>query len=778
MTYPPPTYPPTAPYASLTTHYKNLVKEGRLHRYLVKALLYSDYYYHEYDTSAIVYRGRHKITGRRARSHTPASQQTSNTTTTTTASHSLQPNKSEFDEVTSSSDGSCASSAFGYMEFKTGKTTTCTAPSTDYETFIDYGESADCTKKMFDELSSTRSHKSSVLINRDSDGSFIFPSAKKSFCSVESRDSLPIHSKPIKLLLAAQTPSRESVIHTSTARLHVSGGKIKQQNSQISHTSGFDQRLNDAHMACENLLNLDDSMKFKNPLVKRATMEDRHSMPTLFVGNRFNSSDVTEVYIPAYKDKNELQTSAANRPAVKSRSSTPDSTSTTTHSSSIDLPAMVPAPDQITAELLYNFPNLDTYDEHTTKDIIKPPSMFDNSRRISLNREISPFKKHSINSDKRILSRDTVKQQKTKINDLKVKTQQTHQEQQKLLKDQKCISYQFVKLRDPNSVQPSSIQQQEVGSGPLYGGGSSSSKKCTCCSSSRCPSPRSSDSGMAGSCTISSPDPSKDKPYSPFDTEFLDHLHKHGSDGRQHNISSGNERCTRYSGGGGSIGGGSGGADDAGLGGSIVSKGNLRHSSSSHNFGRFDVVSFNKDNNHDSGQFGDSSSLNKEDGAADEDGTDREDGLSVTHIQNMFELSTSRDTVRRETRAQSAERLYENTAHNDPRYVMEIGNDAAAAAGDGVYSTGLYAHWWKKETLPGAMLRDLIVQKYNRDRERLTSCRQNIGWGSGKRFSFSNALFLFVIVEFELFSSYFFLFFINCSFSRAIIIFYFFFQAK
>lgn len=35
----------------------------------------------------------------------------------------------------------------------------------------------------------------------------------------------------------------------------------------------------------------------------------------------------------------------------------------------------------------------------------------------------------------------------------------------------------------------------------------SSSSKCKCCESSQCPSPRSSDSGMAGSCTITSPDP-------------------------------------------------------------------------------------------------------------------------------------------------------------------------------------------------------------------------------------------------------------------------------
>lgn len=34
-----------------------------------------------------------------------------------------------------------------------------------------------------------------------------------------------------------------------------------------------------------------------------------------------------------------------------------------------------------------------------------------------------------------------------------------------------------------------------------------SNSKCKCCESSQCPSPRSSDSGMAGSCTITSPDP-------------------------------------------------------------------------------------------------------------------------------------------------------------------------------------------------------------------------------------------------------------------------------
>lgn len=556
------------------------------------------------------------------------------------------------------------------MHFKTGKKSTGNE-STDYETFIDYGGAtdatdADCTKEIFDELGTK---KSSVLINRDSDGSFVIPSGHHCY-SIETRDSLPYYSKPIKLLVSSKTPSRESVVHTSTARLNI--GKLKAQPSNVvvpvvtSQISNYGKRKIGAHMACEDLVNLDESIKIKNnSLLKRSLVDERHSMPTLFVGNRFNNSDVTEVYIPTYKDKKEIkqQTSTTSRPR---EINSPDSDSTTTHSSSLDLPAIVPAPDSITAELLYNFNNHAFDDNDTKKDIIKPPSMFDNSRRISLNRDVSPFNKHSLNSDKRIAAKEgAIKKKKSTTTHTQLQPSYNTESGSSSLR--RCVSYQFVKLK---------LAAAEKTDADTPVDGECFKKKCTCCASSRCPSPRSSDSGMAGSCTISSPDPPKDKMCpSPFDTNELLNDLKHVAAGTN----------------------------------------TLRHSRSSHNFGRFDLETFNDNNNHDSGQFGDSASLNIKD--------------EPTPMQNMFALSTSRDTVKREPRCHSAERTLDGHHHSDnddpKRFVMNVYGMGSEA----IYKTGLYAHWWKKEILPNSMLRDLIV--HNRDNQKGRR-RPVVGGGSGK----------------------------------------------
>lgn len=160
----------------------------------------------------------------------------------------------------------------------------------------------------------------------------------------------------------------------------------------------------------------------------------------------------------------------------------------------------------------------------------------------------------------------------------------------------------------------------------------------------------------------------------------------------------------------------------------------LRHSSSSHNLGRFDIVAFDdldddlhsnrtindENQNHDSGQFGESTSLLTADDASDL----CDDRLSRPRMQNMFDLSTSRETVQRDARCQSAERLLETDPHADPRYVMQV-HRRELTNPPGVYRTGLYAHWWKKVQLPGAMVRDLIVQRSHRD-------RRSGAWGSGK----------------------------------------------
>lgn len=586
---------------NLTAHFKKLVKDGLGLRNIVKLLLYTECI-REIDSSTVKLRRRH----RRVERSTTDSSGKSNLSRQDALDNSD-------DELVSSSDGgsSCTQSSFGFMRFQTGKKSTLTT-ETDYETFIDYGESADCTKQIFDEC--LKRQKSSISINRDSDGSFVAVRVPGNKEAIETRDSLPMYSKPVKKVVL-KTPSRDSVVHVSTARLDI-GMKKSDNVEEIEVEKRFTEAR---HQACEDLVNLDDSLIINNPLPARAIVDERHSMPTLFVGNRFNSSDMTEVYIPSYKFKQD--NAVINKPVVESSQS---SASTTTHSSSIDLPAVVPVPDNMNVELLYNFHPFERTNQ-VKKDIIRPPSMFDNSDRISLTKEVSPFNKHLLNSDKKLNpTRQSVTKEESPRRSNSIK---------------RCISYQYLKLKY-NSPR---ADESEI------------SKKCECCSSSRCPSPRSSDSGVAGSCTISSPDP----PQNTTEPEFL------------HNVSTA-----------------------------------LRHSNSSHNFGRFGTMSFvEHDPEHDSGQFGDISLT-------------KDEFNNPLGFENMFELSTSRDTVKRQTRCQSAERSTELNRNNaDGNY-------------EAVFKTGLYAHWWKKEKLPTIMLRDLIASNRNQNQRHFP--RQLDGWGSGK----------------------------------------------
>lgn len=347
LTYPPVNYPSTSPYAGLTHHFKKLVKEGLLCRFIVKALLYPQFI-QKADTSMVVLRKRRKNSVSIIRTNSDESEELKDRN----QSHRHGTGEDDLENITDDDEddacSSCASSSFGFVHFKTGKKSN--TESTDYETFIDYGPD-DCQKSTV--------IKSSVIIDRDSDGSFIFSNSEfLTYDPQQPRDSLPIYSKPLKTALA-KLPSRDSVTHTSSARLKIG---LKPQHSETSEISDFEKRIDGSHMACEDLVNLEDSTQIKFPLEKRPTLDERHSMPTLFVGNRFNSSTTTEVYIPSYSDKKHVKQLIENsnndqRDSKGSRESrgSAESLSTTTHSSSIDLPAIVPASDQLTAELLYNF---------------------------------------------------------------------------------------------------------------------------------------------------------------------------------------------------------------------------------------------------------------------------------------------------------------------------------------------------------------------------------------------------------------------------------------
>jgi hypothetical protein len=166
------------------------------------------------------------------------------------------------------------------------------------------------------------------------------------------------------------------VIHLTTAKMNLL--EIKQKSEQ-SQTSSFEHKLSGGgwnNMACEDLLNIDESMKIHKGNVKQKPFQEKHhSMPVQFVGNRFNQSSLTEIYIPSCRGNGEGNT--RNQLATPCNSFDEEKS---THSSSVEVPQRremtIDAPDQLTAEILYNLSGL--------------------------SRDASPFKTHSINSDKRM----------------------------------------------------------------------------------------------------------------------------------------------------------------------------------------------------------------------------------------------------------------------------------------------------------------------------------------------------------------------------------------
>lgn len=632
----------------------------------MKALLYPQIF-NDIDATHVVLRRRHKTTVRMYRRGSIRKSSDNSSESDDSTEH--------FTENTESDTGnSYESNPFGFVKYYNGEKNSNTASNqTLYESFVDHGD-ADCTKDIFDQLKC----KTSLSINRDSDGSFCF--RKRSEIEIPARESLPICSKTVKLA-DTKTPSRDSVVHTSTARLNL--GEIK-QISENSAVSSFDNRLSGYNLACEDLVNLDESMKIKNTLRQRAVLDERHSMPTLFVGNRFNNSSMTEVYIPSWKDKVDIQ-----KQSICDERDLISNSSVTTHSSSLDIPALIPVPDELTAEVLYNFDSL-TNDNLDDAIIIKPPSMYDggehnnpiyiNSKsknnNLVLSRNNSNFSGHSLNSDLKLSN----KNRKNSNCDKNFKRPNSVR---------RCISVQYVNLH--KDQEKSNLKSTKN----LH-------ETCRCCGNSLCHSPRSSDSGMAGSCTIASPDPPKtsDEFYYPFEeydnTNIENCLAHHQND---------------------QLGGG------------------LRHSLSSHNIGRFSL-SMNKQNentkeNTDSGQYGDSSLIRDEEIIMPDI-----DPLKISNETLNLESNSIGDMDvlhKRQSRCKSIERsvnLNDDKINNPVEFCL---------TSERVYRTGLYAHWWKKEKLPDEIIRELCLMRRRNEfnnNNNTNNVPANIGEGSGKTFVF------------------------------------------
>uniref|UniRef100_A0A182TLK9 Guanine nucleotide exchange factor n=1 Tax=Anopheles melas TaxID=34690 RepID=A0A182TLK9_9DIPT len=491
-TLPPPNYPPTAPYAELTSYFRRLFRAGELSRYVVQALLYPQVT-QKYDRRLVVMRRRrHKTTVRMQRRDKEAAaravpsehgkndansteQQTSKEGDAESSvrkecrSHERSYNSSD-SESSSCASSSCSRSrsnlerqnAVDYVEedddayetitFFAGKSkpnpdSSCEG-STVYESYDDphSTEGGSFTYKVGARKTSSCSTDDADSASEDGDydnddnrSSEMIGSAAVPFLRLNDRESLNsggAHGS------ARSNAGRSSGIHTSTARLLL--GELKLQCSEQSQVSSFEHRDAHGRMACENLLNLDESMQIKHSLQQKTITEERHSMPTYFVGNRFNNSSVTEIYIPSWKEDCQVADAQGTTAGTSNGAGNTDRNSV--HSSSLDIPAIVPAPDPVTAELLYNFPTSSASGDTGADD----RQILDNIVLGCLSREQSPFRKHSINSDKKLVlnpnhhrkdkddSQDTSRTPETRL-DKKATEPATSTAR-------RCLSYQYVQL--------------------------------------------------------------------------------------------------------------------------------------------------------------------------------------------------------------------------------------------------------------------------------------------------------------------------------------------
>nr|XP_040230693.2 uncharacterized protein LOC120954660 isoform X1 [Anopheles coluzzii] len=811
-TLPPPNYPPMAPYAELTSYFRRLFRAGELSRYVVQALLYPQVT-HKYDRRLVVMRRRrHKTTVRMQRRDKEAAaravppehskhdansteQQTSKEGDAESSARKECRSRERSYNSSDSESSSCASSscsrsrsnlerqnAVDYVEedddayetitFFAGKSkpnpdSSCEG-STVYESYDDphSTEGGSFTYKVGAQKTSSCSTDEADSASEDGDydnddnrSSEMIGSAAIPFLRLNDRESLNsggAHGS------ARSNAGRSSGIHTSTARLML--GELKLQCSEQSQVSSFEHRDAHGRMACENLLNLDESMQIKHSLQQKTITEERHSMPTYFVGNRFNNSSVTEIYIPSWKEDCQVADAQGTTAGTSNGAGNTDRNSV--HSSSLDIPAIMPAPDPVTAELLYNFPTSSASGDTGADD----RQILDNIVLGRLSREQSPFRKHSINSDKKLVlnpnhhrkdkddSQDTSRTPETRL-DKKATEPATSTAR-------RCLSYQYVQLsskplspaapknldsnnnlsgEDRGRYDKSATRGQDdsdhISDGYRATGPGGSDHKCRFCSFySRGHSPHSSDSGMAGSCTISSPDgPAK------FSGDFLLCDYPEQRTLLDENVPSAHSNITH------------GMLHDREPPEDVVDgvparSFSLRQSRSSHNLGRFALVGESEFDFTDSGQYDHHNDQHAHD-TSQPHGERRQDleknsatvaggdGASVEVEQSAVALSEPRRLSAlhdhsghdRVVRSRSEDRVFslfssmdrEGDAAAEPRLysgrsriVVNLYDRSSAAMQRGLmqsavpptggesaqdritYKTGLYAHWWKKEKLP------------------------------------------------------------------------------
>lgn len=488
LTLPPNSYPPTAPYANLSAHFARLVKAGRLRSAIVKMLLYPQAR-QSIDLKRIALRKKRCHKAAKLLKDINANRQESTVSSQSQSELERQnaielPTDSESydDEYDNECLRSCDSDPFEYVRFYQHRPLESTCNSTG--TFVKHGQR----------------HTSSInLIKLDS-----LDTEELQVQHELKKESLVIGSKALRALSRKST-ERNSSVHTSTATINLGGSSItncveeeveelevpvevdqaveqlsqpstlKQQSSDASSLYGA--RLGGAFMACENLASIHDDLSPEKakPLSAAtqlsASPTERHSMPSIFVGNRFNRCADTEVYVPTWRERQQQQQNQSVDAQLLNEEDE------CVHSSTMDLPAAcLAAPDQLQAELLYNYDQ--AVEQRASHKSDSPSTGNPRSDPSAVRRNSS--NELCIEANRPESKRDSIR---------------------------RCISYQFLQMNNRSAAPPPPPQAPPGAARRDQQPAQHSQCKCRCCESSQCPSPRSSDSGMAGSCTIASPDP-------------------------------------------------------------------------------------------------------------------------------------------------------------------------------------------------------------------------------------------------------------------------------
>lgn len=291
--------------------------------------------------------------------------------------------------------------------------------------------------------------------------------------------------------MAEESDKKQSIVLTSKAKI-----RLNKQDSENSDASSM--YTSKETTAFHDLTNLKASLELGNDLKAPHVYfpSTRQSCPTKMVGNKFNQCSMTFIPIPCYSNSDNNLTYPGKN---KDEDRISETSSTTTHSSSLELPVnTIPLPDPMVAELLYNFNEMEIGNGNSlrrsqsnrnvsvSKSLVAPPSMFQNETE-SASGKVAPslnlsmknvgFRTHSINSDKP-KRRSSVQMNPSSSN---------FGSSDKM---RRCISTQFLQM---SSNRLGNSKRSSTGQGSL----------CDYCINH---SPRSSDSGMARSCTMLSPD--------------------------------------------------------------------------------------------------------------------------------------------------------------------------------------------------------------------------------------------------------------------------------